>query len=198
MEKCGLGGQSAMRIIDEHFLEETITKMLCIVNYATYLKQINAFSFHAGHKSTQNIIFPTRKVRLVIRKLCDAGPDIFRWGAHTSEDAEQLINLRVAVEEWLPCNHLRKNASNAPDINRSGVALTTKKNLRGAIPESNDFVCVDANGNTERASKTEISQLDGAVVIEQKILWLQIAMNDSPLVAENDCVCDLVHVALEQ
>ena len=34
---------------------------------------------------------------------------------------EQLINLGVTLEQWLPVHHLSVDSSDAPDINGTGV-----------------------------------------------------------------------------
>ena len=42
--------------------------------------------------------------------------------AHTPEDSEELVYLRVPVEEWALGDHLSVDTTNTPDIYWSGVA----------------------------------------------------------------------------
>jgi len=59
------------------------------------------------------------------------------------EYPEQLINFGVSMEERSFCNHLGKDAGNAPDIDRAGVALTTKQHLRSTVPQSHNLVSIE-------------------------------------------------------
>ena len=46
---------------------------------------------------------------LEVRELRDAGPDVLGGRAHDAEDPEQLVDLRVALEQRLLVRHLKKS-----------------------------------------------------------------------------------------
>ena len=52
------------------------------------------------------------------------------------EYSEQLVDLRVSVEERLLQNHLCKDARDAPDVDGAGVARRAEQNLGSSIPQS--------------------------------------------------------------
>ena len=71
-------------------------------------------------------------------------PKILQGGIQLApEYPEQLINFGVSMEERSFCNHLGKDAGNAPDIDRAGVALTTEQHLRSTVPQSHDLVSIE-------------------------------------------------------
>ena len=59
------------------------------------------------------------------------------------------------------------------------------------------LVRVDADGHTESPRQAEVGQLDHALVVDEQVLWLQVAVQHPPAVAELDALQDLVQVALE-
>jgi hypothetical protein len=51
---------------------------------------------------------PSRKGGLEVRELCDAGPDVLGGRAQHAEDAEQLVNFRIALKFKKGLDHNRK------------------------------------------------------------------------------------------
>ena len=97
---------------------------------------------------------------------------------------EELINLRVSLEERLFVGHLCEDATNGPDVDRTGVLGGAQQDLRGPIPQGHDLVGVDADGNSEGARKAKVGDLDGSILVDQEILGLEVAVEDAALVAE--------------
>ena len=64
------------------------------------------------------------------------------------EDAEQLINLRIAVEDGTFVGHLGEDAADRPDIDRHTVALRAEENFGSAVPQSDNLVSVNTDGHT--------------------------------------------------
>lgn len=58
---------------------------------------------------------------------------------HTPEDLEDLINFRVAGEEWLARAHLSEDGTDGPHVDSGGVLATTKQNFRGSVPQCDDL-----------------------------------------------------------
>ena len=53
--------------------------------------------------------------------------------------SEELINLRVSMEERLFETHLCKDASNAPHIYRAGIARRAQQHLWRPVPQSHNL-----------------------------------------------------------
>lgn len=109
------------------------------------------------------------------------------------EDLEDLVNLRVAREERLSCAHLGKDATNGPHVNASRVLASTQENLGGSVPQSDDLVGVCAQRNTKGAGKTEIGELEVALLVNEEVLGLEIAVQDAVGVAVLDAIAKLEH-----
>lgn len=62
-----------------------------------------------------------------------------KWGGGRPEYSEELVNLRVSVEDWLFQNHFCKDAGNAPDINGTGIASRAQQHLRGTVPQGHNL-----------------------------------------------------------
>lgn len=107
-------------------------------------------------------------------------------GYDLPESLEDLINLRVSREQRLPRTHLGEDTSHRPHVDASGVLSTAKQDLGGTVPERNDLVGVGSKRNTEGTRQTKIGKLQVSVAIDQQVLRLQIAMQDSMAVTVTD------------
>jgi hypothetical protein len=58
---------------------------------------------------------------------------------NSPEDPEDLVNLRVSWEEGLPHDHLGKDASHRPHVERGRVVPRAKQNLGSPVPERNNL-----------------------------------------------------------
>lgn len=113
------------------------------------------------------------------------------------EDLEDLINLRISWEERLSRAHLCEDTPNRPHIHTSRVLTPSKQNLRRTIPESYDFVGIGSKRDSKSTSKTEISQLEVAIAVDEQILGLKIAMQDPMTVAVSHALAQLAHKLLD-
>lgn len=50
---------------------------------------------------------------------------------------------------------------------------------------------IDTNRNANCTSEAEVGQLDHTVIIDKKILWLQVAVNNTSLMAEAQSLANL-------
>jgi hypothetical protein len=94
-------------------------------------------------------------------------------------------------------DHFDEDCRNGPNVHGAGVLTSAQENLWGTIPERHNLVRVHAHGYTESASKTEIGNLEGTVAINQQILRLEVAVDDTVGVAECHTTAKLEHVALQ-
>ena len=109
--------------------------------------------------------FPLGKHRLIVRQTGHARPALLGGRAHDAEDAEQLVNLRVAGEQRLPRDHLREDAAQAPRVHARGVKLGPEQYLRCSVPQRHNFVGVSANWKPKGSGKSKICQFDASMSI---------------------------------
>lgn len=58
------------------------------------------------------------------------------------------------------------------------------------------LMCVDSNGHPKSTGQAKISQFYHPFVINKQVLWLQIAMQNSTTMTEQNPLQDLIQVAL--
>lgn len=102
------------------------------------------------------------------------------------ENLEELIDFGVTMEQRSSSCHLRKDASNTPDINGARVSWCTEQHLRCSVPKSDNLMGVHTNGDTEGTCQTKIGQLYNTVQIDEQVLWLQITVHCAALVTVED------------
>ena len=122
---------------------------------------------------------PLGETALEVREGSDARPVGLSGCAKNAEDLEDLVDLGITREERLACSHLSEDATDGPHVDTSGVLAATEQNFRSAVPESNDFVGVSAKWDTKGASKTEISQLQVALFVDEQVLRLEVTVEDT-------------------
>lgn len=133
------------------------------------------------------------EVLLVFRELGNAGPGALGRCAHDTEDAHELVLIGRAGEERAPGVHFCHDAAGGPDVNAGVVGAGTEENVWGAIPEGHDFVGEGVDGDSEGSGKTEIGELQLAFVVDEEVLGLQVAVQDSVRMAEVNALEKLVH-----
>ena len=70
--------------------------------------------------------------------------------------------------------------------------MHSNADLRCSVPQCDHLMSVDfISKRLDSASKTEVCNLDAAVRIDKKILWLQVSMEDPSLVTEQDALQNL-------
>ena len=57
---------------------------------------------------------------------------------------------------------------------------------------------VNPDGDSEGPCEAEVGNLDGAALVDQQVLRLQISMKNATLMAKKDSLNDLIGVALDQ
>ena len=63
------------------------------------------------------------------------------------EDAEQLVDLRIARPQRPAIHHLRKDGADAPHVDGRRVRALTKQDFRGAVPQSDNLQAVKRISN---------------------------------------------------
>lgn len=54
------------------------------------------------------------------------------------------------------------------------------------------LMSIDSDRNSKSPGQSKVCQFNDSFVVDQQILWLQIPMEDPPLVTEQDGLHDLV------
>lgn len=134
---------------------------------------------------------------LVLGKLRDARPRSLARSAHEPEDFLQFILVGGAREERTSGVHFCHDAARGPDINAGVVGTRAEENVWRTIPQGDDFVGKGVDRNAESASETKVSKLELALVVDEKILRLEIAMEHAILVAECNSLEQLIHERLD-
>lgn len=137
------------------------------------------------------------EVGLVLGELADAGPRALRRSAHQAENALELVLIGSTGEERATCVHLGHDATCGPDINAGVVRAATEQDVRRTVPQRDDLVGKGVDGNSKSAGKAKISELQLALVVDEKVLRLEIAVQDAVLVAEGNTAEQLVHERLD-
>lgn len=58
------------------------------------------------------------------------------------------------------------------------------------------LMSIDSDRNSKGPGQSKVSQFNDSFVVNQQILWLQITMEDPPLMTEQDGLHNLVQVTL--
>lgn len=122
---------------------------------------------------------PLREAALEVWEGGHTGPICLGRGSENAEDLEDFVDLGVAWEERLAGSHFGEDAADGPHVDTSGVLAATKQNLRRAVPKGDDLVSVSTERNTEGASETKIGQLQVALLVDEQVLRLQVAVQDA-------------------
>lgn len=106
---------------------------------------------------------------------------------------ENLIDLTVAREKRSLLRHLSENAASAPQVDAERVMLGREENLGASIPQRDDLVRVSLDGKTKGSGETEVGQLNrGSVVANEQVLRLEIAMEYTVRVEEDEGLANLI------
>ena len=157
------------------------------------LQQIDTAGIDLREDLTEILGSVHLEVLLVFGELRDSGPGALRGRAHDAEDAHQLVFVGSAGEERAAAVHLGHDATSGPDVDAGVVGAGTEEDVWGAVPQRHDFVGEGVDRDAEGSGETEIGELELAFVVDEEILRLEIAVEDSVRVAEVDALEELVH-----
>ena len=116
---------------------------------------------------------------------------------HVPENAEDLIDFRVAREEGRTHRHLGKDAAHRPHVDRRIVVARAQQDLGRAVPERDDFVRIGAQRNTKGTRQTKVGELQVALLVNEQVLRLEVAVQNAVGMAEADATdelgCEFLH-----
>lgn len=152
------------------------------------LKQIQPLlSQNSDSITTNNLLvhlpLPLGKAGLEVWQRRDARPLVLARRAEDAEDLEDLVDFAVAWEERLLGGHLGEDAADGPHVDAGGVLSAAEQDLGRTVPERDDFVGVGAERDAKGTRESEVSQFEVARAVDEKILGLEITMEDAVGVA---------------
>ena len=130
---------------------------------------------------------------LILGESGDAGPGALAGRAHQPEDFLELVFVCGAGEEGAAGVHFRHDAAGGPDVDAGVVGAGTEQDVRGAVPEGDDFVGESIDWDAERSRETEVGEFELALVVDEEVLGFEVAVQDPVFVAEGDSLEELVH-----
>ena len=134
---------------------------------------------------------------LVLGKLADAGPGALAGSAHQPEDLLQLVLVGGAGKERAACVHLGHDAAGGPDVDAGVIGAGAEEYVWRAVPERDDLVRKRIHGDAEGSREAEVGELELALVVDEEVLRLEVAVEDAVLMAEGDTHQELLHKALD-
>lgn len=165
----------------------------------THHQQVNGICIHAG--SSKDLVdvlsLPLWESGLEVGEPRDTRPDSLIGCSESSKNAEKLVDFTVTRKESSFGGHFNEDAANGPDVDRRTVKSASHQDLWRSVPESDDFMCVGSDRETDAASKTEISQFDVSLRVNQQVLWFEITMKDTMSMTVSDPLKQLPQVGLD-
>ena len=162
------------------------------------------------------VAIPFGETGLEVGEAGDAGPVFFSRSSEDAEDLEDFVNLRVTGEQGLASGHLGEDAADGPHVDACAVLTTTEEDFGSAVPEGDDLgrvsfgmlrvevvkridylVGVCAERDAKGSGQAKIGELEVALLVNEQVLRLQVAVQDAVGVAVADAGAQLVHELLD-
>lgn len=109
------------------------------------------------------------------------------------EDVEELVDLRVAVEERPTRVQLGEDAPDAPEVESERVTRLAHENLGRAVPQSDHLMRERAHRHSEGSREPEVRDLQHVVRVHKQVLRLQVTMDQATQMAVVEPLKQLVH-----
>ena len=105
-------------------------------------------------------------------------------GAERAEDLVELVDLAVSRPEGPAVDHLGEDDADRPHVDGARVLLGAEEDLRRAVPQRDDLVCVRAQRHGEGAREAKVGEFESACIrVDEHVLRLEFAVQDSVRVA---------------
>jgi hypothetical protein len=159
---------------------------------------------------------PLGETGLEVGEAGDTGPVFFSGSTEDAEDLEDFVDFRITRKQRLACGHLGEDATNGPHVDACAVLTSAEENFGCAVPEGDDLgavlvldsevenvrregylVGVGAQRDTEGSCQTKIGELEVALLVNEQVLWLQVAVQNAVGVAIANTGAKLVHELLD-
>ncbi len=119
--------------------------------------------------------------------------NIVRWSAKQLGNNRELVDMILSREKRLALQHLSKDTSGGPDVDLHIVLLPGEHNLRrSVVPRRN----ITGHLWVLDTRKTEIADFQIAVLVDEDVGWLKVAVDDTGGVDVFQSTEDLVEEVL--
>ena len=156
---------------------------------------------HLGKEGLKSgyVVTPGQASSSGVPRVLDESVQMLLWQRkkHIPEDLENLVNLGITREKGFSGTHLSKDGTDRPHVHASGVLSSTKQDLWSTIPKGDDLMGIASQRNAEGSSKTEISQLEISILVNQQVLGLQVTMQYTARVTVLDTLVKMQHELLD-
>jgi len=132
--------------------------------------------------------FPFRECALEILVFQRLWPVVVIWSALYLEYFENLVYLRITNKQCIPLGHLCVDAANAPNVDGRGILFGTQEDFWRTVPQGHDFVGVRFDGKSEGSCQPKISKFNITILVNEKVLGLQVAVHHAMGVAVGRCL----------
>ena len=105
-------------------------------------------------------------------------PNVRWWLTLTSDDLGKLIHLGLSCKEWFVGEELVEQTTDRPDVYGGGVGGRFPQELWRSIPKSDHLYSHVETLTVGVTDRTEISNLEDSLAVEQQIGAFQITMKE--------------------
>jgi len=108
-------------------------------------------------------------------------------GSKELRDDGKLVDMVLSWKKWLALQHLGEDTTGTPDINLHIILLPCKHDFRRSVISRRD---ISGHLGILQTGKTEVADLEIAVLVYEDIAGLEITMDDT-------CGVDIFETALK-
>ena len=156
-----------------------------------------ARSVQVGHQRGPVRAARVRGERLELGQLVHSRPVVLGGCAQRPKYLPQLIVHVAAREQGSPrVRNLGEYASGRPRVDGGRVVLGAEEHVGRPVPQGDHFGAEAVDWDAEGAGQAEVGQLQLVVLVDQKVLRLEVAVENVLAVAEVQPLHQLVHERL--
>ena len=116
--------------------------------------------------------------------------------AEDGDGSLNLIQVVIARKQRSPAKKLREDAANGPDVEGVRVVRRVEDDFGRSVPSGDDVLGQRGRGLLVAASQTEVADFEVAVLVEQEVAGLEVAVDDVGGVDVEAAAEELVHKVL--
>lgn len=142
----------------------------------------------------RNQLLELRRKSYIFTKLSMHSPELFKFVVVNKE--VELISKRSRGEGRYPSKHNKENLRCSEEVNSRALVLLFHYDFRSHVIERSavGLHLPSAVWTGEEAGHAEVCYLEVVLVIQQQVVWLQVAVRQAHFVQVVDCVQKLVEI----
>lgn len=156
------------------------------VEFEQLFKQVNGKRVRLGeHVLERHFRNPREGSQLDFGRIIDqALHGIVVWRAENAKDLVELVVVITASEERETGDHLCHDAACTPDVDGCRVGAGTEQHIGRTVPECDHLIGKRVDWNAKGTRQTKVGKFELTTLADEQVLWLEIAMKNTVLVAE--------------